>query len=84
MAFGPDVLSPQERVRILRYRLTNLINGSGDFRPSNRSVAIKECKRCLDEARADLAAQQEPIVVPTPPGGWTVETLTADILRRGV
>lgn len=55
MAFGPEVLSPAVRVRILQHRLTNLKLGSGDFRPSNRSVAIKECARCLAEAQADLA-----------------------------
>jgi hypothetical protein len=55
MSLPIEQLSPAERVRILSARLENLKNGSGEFRPSNRIVAIKECARCLDEARQDLA-----------------------------
>lgn len=54
MSFSKDVLSPGERVRILSHRLANLKLGSGDFRPSNRSVAINETAMALEEAKADL------------------------------
>lgn len=58
MSFGPEVLSPAQRVRILQHRLTNLRLGSGEFRPCNRTVAIKECARALEEAKADLRGLQ--------------------------
>ena len=54
MSFGPEVLTPAERVRILSYRLANLRLGSGDYRPSNRAMASKETARCLSEAQEDL------------------------------
>ena len=49
-----EMLPPHERVRILSTRLANLQAGSGDYRPSNRSMAVKECTRKLEEARASL------------------------------
>lgn len=46
-----DQLPAPERVRILSTRLANLKNGSGDFRPVGRAMAIKECARKLEEAK---------------------------------
>lgn len=54
MSFGAEVLPPAERVRILHERLTNLRAGKGEFRPCGRSMAVKECARCLAEAEAAL------------------------------
>jgi hypothetical protein len=48
------ILPAPERVIILARRLANLKGGSGEFRPSNRAMAIKECARKLEEAKADL------------------------------
>lgn len=49
-----EMLPVTERVRILSQRLANLENGSGDFRPSNRVMAIKECRRKLAGAKSDM------------------------------
>lgn len=49
-----DILPADERVHILSQRLKNLECGKGDFRPSNRIMAIRKCRRKLVEAIADL------------------------------
>lgn len=58
MSFAVHVLHPSERVDILTKRLANLRSGRGDFRPSNRVLAVKETARALEEAKADLARLQ--------------------------
>ncbi len=53
-----EKLSPQERVRILSGRVTNLLAGKGEWRPSNRSHAIREAQSGLAIALSELPQSQ--------------------------
>lgn len=48
-------LHPSEIVSILTKRIANLRNGSGDYSPSNRVLAIRLSREALEDAERELA-----------------------------
>lgn len=54
MTLNEELLPPPERIKILKERLKNLRNGSGDFDGRRRTRAIKNSELALRSEQEEL------------------------------